>query len=144
MRVVQPVVYRPHVAQKRRERRRGRGTHGEHAEHAEQGSSRGEFHGMQFDFLDGYLLNGVPSKAQVVKKLLSEPADVAGASAFYQGIRMLGPKTPDLALIALRLVLAGKTADDASVVRVREIIDRARAKGSDSQGALTDYRKELS
>jgi hypothetical protein len=98
---------------------------------------------MQFDFLDGYLLDGVPPKAQVVKRLLADRADVSGAAAFYEGMRMLGPKTPDLALIALRLVLAGKTADDARVVRLRQIVDRVRAKGSDRQGAIAEYRKEI-
>ncbi len=56
---------------------------------------------------------------------------------------MLGPKTPDLTLIALRLVLAGKAADDVSVVRLRQLTDRARAKGIDVQSATEAYYKEL-
>jgi hypothetical protein len=98
---------------------------------------------MKFDSLDRYLLEEQPSKAQVVKELLKERADVPGAAAFYQGIQMLGPKTPDLTLIALRLVLAGKKADDSTVVRVRRIVERARAKGIDSQSAIEAYYKEL-
>jgi hypothetical protein len=98
---------------------------------------------MNFDFLDRYLLDGAPPKAQVVKELLARRADVPGSAAFYQGIQMLGPKTPDLTLIALRLVLAGKTADDVHVVRMRQIVDRARAKGIDRQSAVDAYYKEI-
>lgn len=98
---------------------------------------------MDFNLLDRYLLDGAPSKAQVVKDLLKQPTDVPGTAAFYQGIRMLGPKTPDLTLIALRLVLAGKPADDVHVVRLRHLVDRARAKGIDAQSAVDAYYKEL-
>ena len=98
---------------------------------------------MKFDYLDRYLLEETPPKAQVVKELLKQRSEVPGAAAFYQGIQMLGPKTPDLTLIALRLVLAGKTADDERVVRLRGIIERARAKGIDAQAATDAYYKEL-
>lgn len=98
---------------------------------------------MDFNFLDRYLLDGVPSKAQVVKEVLQKRADVPGAAPFYQGIGMLGPKTPDLTLIALRLVLAGKPADDVHVVRLRHLSERARAKGVDAQSAVDAYYKEL-
>jgi hypothetical protein len=98
---------------------------------------------MDFDLLDRYLLDGTPSKAQVVRDLLKNRADVPGSAAFYQGIQLLGPKTPDLTLIALRLVLAGKRADDVHVVRLRQLVDRARAKGIDAQSAVDAYYKEL-
>lgn len=98
---------------------------------------------MDFDLLDRYLLDGAPPKGQVVKDLLKNRAGVPGAAAFYQGIEMLGPKTPDLTLIALRLVLAGKPADDVHVVRLRHLTERARAKGIDAQSAVDDYYKEL-
>ena len=98
---------------------------------------------MNFDFLDRYLLEETPSKAQVVKELLNRPYGVAAAAPFYQGIRMLGAKTPDLTLIALRLVLAGKKAEDARVMRLREIVERARAKGDDRQEAVESYYGEL-
>lgn len=99
---------------------------------------------MDFDLLDRYLLDGAPPKGQVVKDLLKHRAGVPGAAAFYQGIEMLGPKTPDLTLIALRLVLAGKPADDVHVVRLRQLVERARAKGIDAQSAVDAYYKELS
>lgn len=98
---------------------------------------------MDFDLLDRYLLEGAPPKAQVVKDLLKRRVEVPGSAAFYQGIAMLGPKTPDLSLIALRLVLAGKPADDAHVVRLRDLSERARAKGADAQSAVDAYYKEL-
>lgn len=98
---------------------------------------------MEFNLLDRYLLEGAPSKAQVVEDVLKKRADVPGAAPFYQGIRMLGPKTPDLTLIALRLVLAGKPADDEHVVRLRDLSERARAKGADAQSAVDAFYKEL-
>lgn len=82
---------------------------------------------MVFDLLDGYLLDGSPPKSEVIRRLLESPSDREGAAAFYQGIRMLGSRTPDLSLMALRLVLAGKKADDESVTRLRAIIQRARS-----------------
>ncbi|HLI96800.1 MAG TPA: hypothetical protein VKT72_12035 [Candidatus Baltobacteraceae bacterium] len=98
---------------------------------------------MDFNFLDRYLLDGTPPKAQVVKDLLKNRADVPGSAAFYQGIQLLGPKTPDLTLIALRLVLAGKKADDVHVVRLRQLVERSRAKGIDAQQSVDAYYKEL-
>jgi hypothetical protein len=98
---------------------------------------------MDFNLLDRYLLEGAPPKGQVVKELLKKRAETPGAAAFYQGIQMLGPKTPDLTLIALRLVLAGKPADDVHVVRLRHLTERARAKGVDAQSAVDAYYKEL-
>lgn len=98
---------------------------------------------MDFGLLDRYLLEESPPKAALVKELLSKRFDVPGAAPFYQGIEMLGPRTPDLTLIALRLLLAGKPADDAHVVRLRDIVERARAKGIDRQSSVDAYYKEL-
>lgn len=114
------------------------------AESAQSKTARAaNFIDMDFELLDRYLLEGAPSKAQVVKDLLKRRSDLPAAAAFYQGITMLGPKTPDLTLIALRLVLAGKTADDVHVVRLRHLTERARAKGIDAQSAIEAYYKEL-
>lgn len=99
--------------------------------------------GMEFNLLDRYLLEGAPAKEQVVEEVLAAPRAAPGAAPFYEGIRMLGAKTPDLTLIALRLVLAGKPADDAHVVRLRDLMQRARAKGEDAQSAVEAYRREL-
>lgn len=95
---------------------------------------------MDFEFLDRYLLEGAPAKSDVVRQLLADRSDVPAARAFYEGMRMLGPRTPDLTLIALRLVLAGKKADDAGVVEVRNALE-AHKRG-DGQ-ALGRYRSLL-
>ena len=98
---------------------------------------------MDFDFLDRYLLEESPAKAQVVKELLKRRYEAPGAAPFYQGIQMLGAKTPDLTLIALRLVLAGKKADDSRVMYLRALVEQARAKGSDHQAAIRSYYAAL-
>ena len=82
---------------------------------------------MDFDLLDGYLLDGVPPKAEVVRQLLERRPAAERASAFYEGLERLQARTPELALIALRLVLGGVKADDAGVARARELVARARA-----------------
>jgi len=99
---------------------------------------------MNFDLLDGYLLDESVKKSDVVAQLLKSRPDAPGAAPFYQGLELLGAKAPDLTLIALRLVLAGKKADDESVIRLRGIIERARAKGIDAAGARESYFRELS
>jgi hypothetical protein len=92
---------------------------------------------MDFDLLDAYLLCGTPSKSEVVRELLQNPPHAQGAAAFYEGMQRLGERTPDLALIALRLVLAGKKADDGAVARLRDLVTRAR--GGD-EGARQEFR----
>lgn len=95
---------------------------------------------MEFDLLDGYLLDGTPAKAAVLKALLAHPAALPAAAPFYEGMRLLGVRTPDLTLIALRLVLAGKRADDAGVVQLREAIEGAKAGDA---SARDRYRQAL-
>ena len=92
---------------------------------------------MNFELLDGYLLDGAPSKSEVVRALLQTWPRAEGVGAFYEGMERLGARTPDLALIALRLVLAGRSADDASVVWLRDVVARARAGDAD---ARNEYR----
>jgi hypothetical protein len=92
---------------------------------------------MEFELLDGYLLDGVPSKAEVVRALLDVKPGAEGAAPFYEGLQRLGARTPDLAMIALRLVLAGRRADDATVAWLREIVTRARAGDA---AAREEYR----
>jgi hypothetical protein len=52
---------------------------------------------MDFELLDGYLLDAKPVKADVVKRLLAERSPLPAAQAFYEGMRMLGARTPDCA-----------------------------------------------
>jgi hypothetical protein len=94
---------------------------------------------MEFELLDRYLLDRTPPKGELVAALLAQPAHPPAARPFYEGIRRLGARTPDLALIALRLTLAGRTADDATVTRVRDLVARVRAGGSDGDEARASY-----
>ncbi len=98
---------------------------------------------MDFPLLDRYLLEGKPPKEEVVATLLRERPDVPGAAPFYEGLKILGARTPDLSLTALRLVLAGKKADDGAVKRLRAIIERARKNGVEASEALASYKEEL-
>ena len=82
---------------------------------------------MDFESLDAYLLDGMPPKAEVVRQLLENRPRERAAAAFYEGFERVGARTPDLALIALRLVLAGVKADDAAVTRARDLIARVHA-----------------
>jgi hypothetical protein len=95
---------------------------------------------MDFELLDGYLLDGAPSKGDVVRRLLETRPRAEGAAPFYEGMQRLGSRTADLALIALRLVLAGRKADDTSVARLRDVIARARAGDA---AARNEYRDAL-
>ncbi len=92
---------------------------------------------MDFELLDGYLLDGAPSKSEVVRALLERRPPADGAAPFYEGISRLGSRTPDLALIALRLVLAGRKADDSAVTWLRSLVARARAGDA---AAREEYR----
>jgi hypothetical protein len=92
---------------------------------------------MDFDLLDHYLLDGKPSRADVVRRLLESPPPDALCAPFYEGMRLLGARTPELTLIALRLVSTGKKADDAAVVRMRDVIERSRAGDA---AAREEYR----
>jgi hypothetical protein len=95
---------------------------------------------MDFELLDGYLLDGTPAKAEVVRKLLEAGPSGEGSAPFYEGMQRLGARTPDLALIALRLVLAGRKADDAGVTRLRDVVARARAGDA---AARDEYRDAI-
>jgi hypothetical protein len=95
---------------------------------------------MDFELLDGYLLDGTPAKSEVVRKLLEARPAVGGAAPFYEGMERLGARTPDLALIALRLVLAGRKADDAGVTSLRDVVARARAGDA---AARDEYRRAI-
>jgi len=98
---------------------------------------------VDFPLLDRYLLEGKPPKDEVVAALLRERPDAPGAAPFYEGLKLLGSRTPDLSLMALRLVLAGKKADDASVKSFRAIVERARSGGEGAAGASASYKEAL-
>lgn len=95
---------------------------------------------MEFESIDRYLLEGREPKARLVKDLLARPSRLPGAAPFYEGLRLLGARTPDLTFCALRLVLAGRKADDQAVVRLRELSERARTGDPEARAA---YYAEL-
>lgn len=86
--------------------------------------------------LDGYLLDGKPSKQDAVAAVLAERSGVPAAQPFYRALEQLGPRVADEALIALRLALAGSAVGDAGVIRLRELL--AAARGGDA-GARKAY-----
>ncbi|MEO6834531.1 MAG: hypothetical protein ABI231_01300 [Candidatus Tumulicola sp.] len=90
---------------------------------------------MNFELLDHYLLDGSPAKAHVVRCLLESGPASQAVAPFFEGMRLLGARTPDLTLVALRLVLAGKKADDAAVVELRGLVERARTADASAREA---------
>jgi hypothetical protein len=77
--------------------------------------------------IDGYLLDGRPSKVDAVAAVLADRSPVEKAQAFYRALDVLGPKVADEALIALRLALIGEAVDDEGVLRLRGYLTAARA-----------------
>jgi hypothetical protein len=98
---------------------------------------------MQFDSLDDYLLHKRGSKADVISGLLLERSQDPHAAPFYRALEMVGAKVADEALIALRLVLAGKSPSDDAVRRLREKVAVARSGGDGAQEAQAAYHEEL-
>ena len=86
---------------------------------------------MQFDSLDNYLLTGAPDKATVIAEALAHRSQSTGAAPFYRAFEVMGARAADEALMALRLVLAGKKPEDEWIVAMRTAI--AQAKSSDPQ-----------
>jgi hypothetical protein len=90
--------------------------------------------------LDGYLLDGRPSKDAAVAAALADRRPVPQAQAFYRALDLLGAKVADEALIALRLALAGRPVDDDGVRRVRAWVAAARTGDAAARAA---YLAEL-
>jgi hypothetical protein len=95
---------------------------------------------MTFHPIDGYLLDGRPTKGEAIAAALADRSDDPKAQPFYRALAAVGERAADEALIALRLVLAGKPADDVSVVRLRAAV-RA-SKGGDA-AARARYTAEV-
>lgn len=98
---------------------------------------------MDFAIVDRYLLEGSPDKSSVVASLLRDPEPPEALRPYMAGLRALGARVPDLALVALRLAGAGKRTDDDSVVRLRDLVDRARAGGPEGDVAKAEYWAQL-
>ena len=98
---------------------------------------------MEFELLDRYLLSAEGSKAAVVDALLQHQSDDPAAAPFYRALRQIGPRAADEALIALRLVLAGKKPADDKVRTLRHLMQTSRAGGDPAAAARDAYFMEL-
>jgi hypothetical protein len=79
--------------------------------------------------LDGYLLDGDPSKADAIAAALRDRSDDERAQPFYRALSSLGVRAADEALLALRIVLGGRAPGDEDIVAARAA--RAKAKAGD-------------
>jgi hypothetical protein len=97
--------------------------------------------------LDGYLLDGKPSKGEAIAHLLRDRIEDPRAAPFYRALEAVGTRAADEALIAMRVLAAGKTPDDALIRRLRDLVRLARsAKRGDQKAAdaRAAYLRELS
>ncbi|MEA2688454.1 MAG: hypothetical protein QOD51_1061 [Candidatus Eremiobacteraeota bacterium] len=90
--------------------------------------------------LDGYLLDGSPGKADAIAAALRERSADPKAQPFYRALEAVGARAADEALLALRVVLGGNTADDETILAVRQA--RARAKTGEP-GAREAYFRSV-
>ena len=101
---------------------------------------------MDFTPLDGYLLDGKPSKREAIEHLLRERIDDPRAAPFYRAFEAIGARAADESLLAIRALAAGKAPDDALVRRLRDFMRLARAgKRGDPEveAARSAFSKEL-
>lgn len=128
------------LAQRRRRIRRSKAEDGQRGKRQ---PAAGEPHDMEFEPLDRYLLSAQGSKAAVVDALLEHRSDDPAAAPFYRALARIGPRAADEALIALRLVLAGKKPADERVRVLRDCVHAARAGGEQAASARETYFAEL-
>lgn len=77
---------------------------------------------MEFHAIDGYLLDGRPAKAAAIAAALRDRTSDERALPFYRAFEAIGERAADEALIALRLVIAGRAPDDDAVRRLRGLV----------------------
>jgi len=90
---------------------------------------------MQFPALDGYLLDGQPDKAETIAVLLAGRITDERAAPFYRALEAIGVRAADEALVALRLVLAGRAPEDGAIRRLRGLAALARARDAKALAA---------
>ena len=96
---------------------------------------------MGLEIVDGYLLGEAVSKPDVVAALLADRADAPAAAPRYRALEAVGARAADEAFVALRRVLAGRTADDTAVKRLRALASVARAARTGDAAGLAALRK---
>jgi len=82
---------------------------------------------MELHPIDGYFLDGMPSKADAIRAVLRERSAEPRAQPFYRALDAVGAKAADEALLALRLVLGGRAATDETVIAARAALRRVKA-----------------
>jgi hypothetical protein len=85
--------------------------------------------------LDRYLLDGSPSKGDVIAGLLASPAATEAAAPFLRVLDLLGTRVPDDTLIGLRLALTGEQPSDEDFRVMRDLVTRARSGDADARTA---------
>ena len=95
---------------------------------------------MELHPLDGYLLDGVPGKAEAIAAALRDRSSDPRAQPFYRALASVGVRAADEALLALRIVLGGRAPDDDAIVAARAA--RAKAKAGEP-GARDAYLRSV-
>jgi hypothetical protein len=85
--------------------------------------------------LDRYLLDGSPSKGELIPALLASRPATEAAAPFLRVLDLLGTRVPDDTLIGLRIALAGSQPSDEDFRTVRELVGRARNGDADARAA---------
>lgn len=94
------------------------------------------------DLADDYLLGEPVSKPAVIAALLTDRSSAPAAAPFYRALEAIGVRAADEAIVALRLVLAGKPASDAAVRRLRDLARVARAAATDDRRVVAAVMAE--
>jgi len=98
---------------------------------------------MEFHAIDTYLLDGTPAKGAAIDAALAKPIDDPRAAPFYRALRAVGARAADEALVALRLVLAGKEPQDDAIRRMRALAALVRAAhASDARAIAATFTKD--
>jgi len=96
---------------------------------------------MGFELVDRYLLGEPVSKPDALAAILAERSPDPAAAPFYRALESVGARAADEALIALRLVLAGKQPTDEAVRRLRALAGVARACANGDRTGLASVVK---
>ncbi len=86
--------------------------------------------------VDDYLLGEPVSKPVMIAALLADRSPEPAAAAFYRALEAIGVRAADEAIVALRLVLAGKQPSDGTVRRLRALARVARAAATDDPNGV--------
>jgi hypothetical protein len=90
---------------------------------------------MQFHAIDRYLLDERPDKAEAIAAALADRITDERAAPFYRALEAVGTRAADEALVALRLVLAGRAPEDDAIRRLRGLAALVRAKDAKALAA---------